>query len=192
MGIIETDIQKDRLDETATKSYVDASSGKVKKYVDEKTKQSILQSWKSPEVVGVVAAITLAKVELPPLFSLEPLVERISAKLGIGRNAAGIFWRLRKRERVARQRDEAFRRRVMNREIPRINSRISAVERRLNRRINAVQQRFARQHRRSRELAGRVPTGRNATFGNTNSFSRVAGHLNHLERRVDALAVALG
>ncbi|WP_066952076.1 hypothetical protein [Streptomyces lushanensis] len=76
-------------------------------WVEEQTKSKIWEEIKSPEAVGLVTALTIAKIEFSPLLSLEPVVEAFFKRKGLERNRFGVMWKVQAEELQRRAREIA-------------------------------------------------------------------------------------
>ncbi|MFF7210316.1 hypothetical protein ACFZAU_07200 [Streptomyces sp. NPDC008238] len=85
--------------EGALESSADKSRVATERFVSEATADQIVQAVKSPEVIGIAVALTLAKIELPPILSTEPVVERLLKDRGVERNDWGFLplWKMLRR-----------------------------------------------------------------------------------------------
>ncbi|MFD3308252.1 hypothetical protein [Streptomyces sp. NPDC058694] len=76
-------------------------------WVQNETKNKIWEEIKSPEILGLVAALTIVKFELTPFLSLEPVVEEMFKKKGLERNKFGVMWKVQAEELQRRAREIA-------------------------------------------------------------------------------------
>ncbi|MEU5297475.1 hypothetical protein ACRJ4B_18735 [Streptomyces sp. GTA36] len=91
------------------KAALKGSTGEIatQAWVQNETKNRIWEEIKSPEILGLVAALTIAKFELTPFLSLEPVVEAFFKKQGLERNKFGVMWKVQAEELQRRAREIA-------------------------------------------------------------------------------------
>ncbi|MGY0485680.1 hypothetical protein [Streptomyces sp. WG-D5] len=163
----------------------------TQQWVEKETAPKIWENHKK-EIIGLAAGFVLAKLELPSLFSLEPIVERLLAKKNIERGKHGFLLPVKRAERERRQRviDEAEARLArMERGLGRLQDLVTNAHQKVgnsNRRINALERRVSSMSRASGRTREQVRASASPNLsGSTTQLQR-------LEARVNALTVALG
>ncbi|MDQ0992028.1 hypothetical protein [Streptomyces sp. V3I7] len=162
-------------------------------WVRQETASSLWEELKSPEIVGLVTAFTIAKLELPPLFSLEPAIDKFFESKGIERNKWGLLRRL-KADELDRRRQEAA---AAGNRLTRMEKGIA----RLQDHTTSAHNKIANSNRRIQTLEGRVAglartdrtTRQNVRESlNSRDLATARDRVSALETRVNALTVALG
>ncbi|GGS86862.1 hypothetical protein [Streptomyces chromofuscus] len=162
-------------------------------WVQNETKPKLWEAIKNPEILGFVAAFTIAKLELTPLISLEPAIEKFFERKGIERNKWGILRRL-KADELERRRQEAAA----------AETRLTRLEQgtaRLQDNTTSAHNKIANSNRRIQTLEGKVAglvrtdrkTRRNVRESlSSRDLATARDRVSALETRVNALTVALG
>ncbi|MFI6281512.1 hypothetical protein [Streptomyces sp. NPDC050988] len=164
----------------------------TQKWVQSETKSKIWEEIKSPEILGLVAALTIVKFELTPFLSLEPVIEEMFKKKGLERNKFGVMWKVQAEELQRRAR-----------EIAAVESRLAKMEkgigklqdlavgahskiRNSNTRIQSLERKVSRIDRAANTARQQV-----RHMDSSSALSGTTNQVTLLERRVGLLASAL-
>lgn len=156
----------------------------VSEFVAKETKFKQWEWKKDPEFIAFVFTLTALKLELMPLFSLEPVMERLLKKIHVERSKWGVLSYVRKKTRERREREspEYAIRRLQDlvvsahTKIGNSNKRISTLERKLGKISDAAK-------------TARRQIERDARPGSTTTQAQ---QLQRLESYVTSVSRALG
>ncbi|MFF3750101.1 hypothetical protein ACFYYH_06505 [Streptomyces sp. NPDC002018] len=161
-------------------------------WVKKETASSLWETVKDPEFLGLVTALTVVKLELAPLLSLEPAIDAFLKRYDVERNRFGFMWRVAAEERQRRAReiaDARARLERMEKGIARLQDLTTGAHSKIRNshtRIQALERRVSRMDTRSNVARQQI-----RHMDSSPDLSGTTSQVTLLERRVNLLAAAL-